>query len=119
MIFKRTKEWWLRMIDSEPDDVTIGAGLPDRPAGASAQCPHSDLHFHLNNACFGNTNLHYLELTATCKICEMPMVFRGARMGMGADEPRTSVDGTEIRIPFIGAGEELIGEPAGYSVTLR
>ena len=86
-----------------------------RPAGGSAQCPHSDLHFHLNNASFGNTNLHYLEVTAKCTICGTSMVFRGPT-GIGPDQPACSLDGKEIRLPFLGEGEELTGKPIGYSV---
>jgi hypothetical protein len=86
-----------------------------RPAGGSAQCPHSDLHFNLNNAAFGNTNLHYLEITAKCTICGTSMVFCGPT-GMGPDQPACSLDGKEIRLPFLAEGEELVGKPIGYSV---
>jgi hypothetical protein len=89
----------------------------DRPAGGSSQCPHSDLHFHLNNAGFGNTNIHYLEINATCKICDRKMVFRGVPVGIGPDRPMGSLDGTEIRIPFLAEDEELTGTPVGYTVT--
>lgn len=86
-----------------------------RPLGATSQCPHSDLHFHLNNACFGNTNLHYLEIRASCSICGVDMVFRGP-VGMGPDQPACSLDGKEIRLPFLGESEDLTGSPVGYSV---
>ena len=111
---KRSKEWWIEKARNEPD-VPISAGVPDRPAGGSSQCPHSDLHFNLNNAAFGNTNLHYLEITAKCTICNTDMVFRGPT-GMSADLPACSLDGKEIRLPFLAENEDLTGNPIGYSV---
>lgn len=113
---ERSREWWLSRIEQEPDDVTIGAGAPDRPAGASSQCPHSDLHFHLNNAHFGNTNLHYLEIKARCNICGVDMVFQGVPVGMVPDRPAASADGKELRLPFLAEGEELVGKPVGFLV---
>lgn len=90
-----------------------------RPAGASSQCPHSDLHFHLNNASFGNTNLHYLEIKAACSICGADMVFRGVAVGVNPNQPTCSVDGKELFLPFLGEGEELVGEPWSYSISVR
>lgn len=87
----------------------------ERPTGASTQCPHSDLHFHLNNAGFGNTNLHYLEITARCKICDQPARFRGP-VGMSPNQAMTSLSGDEIRIPFLVGDEELTGKPMSYGV---
>jgi len=90
-----------------------------RPAGASLHCPHSDLHFHLNNVGASDTNLHYLEITAKCSICDIDMVFRGGLMGISPNHPTCSVDGKEMRIPFLGEGEELTGSPIGYSIKAR
>ncbi len=87
-----------------------------RPVGASSQCPHSDLHFTLNNSGFGDTNLHYLEITARCKICGADIVWRGVSMGMGPDRPGISPDGKELRLPFLAEGEELTGRPIGFSI---
>lgn len=87
--------------------------------GASTQCPHSDLHFHLNNSSFGDTNLHYLEITAKCSICGADMVFRGVPAGMSPEQPAASLDGKELRLPFLGENEELVGKPIGYSVQVR
>ena len=86
---------------------------------ATTQCPHSYLHFHLNNACFGGTNLHYLELTARCQICGCDMVFPGWPMGSSPDHPAISPDGKELRIPFLGEGEERTGAPVGFSISVR
>lgn len=86
---------------------------------ASTQCPHSELHFSLNNAAFGNTNLHYLEIKAVCKICDKPMVFRGVPVGMSPDGPAASLDGTELRLPFMSEGDELTGKPIGFSVRVH
>lgn len=72
----------------------------------STQCPHSDLHFHLHNQGFHDTNVHYLEVKATCKICNKPMIFRGCPLGLTPAHPTMSLDGTEIRLPFLGEDEE-------------
>lgn len=85
----------------------------------STQCPHSDLHFHLNNSGFGDTNLHYLEIKASCKVCDKPMVFRCNAFGVLPDQPTVSIDRTEIVLPFMAEGEELVGAPLGYTVTLE
>lgn len=82
---------------------------------ASTQCPHSDLHLNINNAGFGDTNLHYLEITARCKICGKRAAFRGP-MGMMPDQPAVAPDGSEIRVPFIFEGEQLTGKPMGFSI---
>lgn len=76
-----------------------------------SECKHQDLHFHLNNAMFGNTNLHYLELTAHCNLCKAKMQFRG-KLGVSPDEPRVSAGGYEVLIPFLAEGEKLTGNPA-------
>lgn len=84
---------------------------------ATTQCPHVDLDITINNASFGNTNLHYLEITASCQTCGKPMVFRSDRAGMQPNCPTRSLDGREVIIPFLGDGEELLGSPTGYSVS--
>lgn len=86
-----------------------------RPAGASSRCPHSQVHFHLNDASFGNTNLHYLEIRARCEICGEAVKFFGP-IGMGPTQPMVSLDGEEVRIPFLFGDEQLTGKPVGYSV---
>ena len=85
----------------------------------SAQCPHADLHFHLNNARFGDTNIHYLEIKASCVTCGADMVFRGLPVGMSPEHPTASLDGKEIVLPFLGNGEDLTGRPIGYSIEMR
>lgn len=84
---------------------------------ASARCPHADLHYHLNNARFGDTNLHYLELTAKCNTCGADMVFRGP-VGMSPHHPARSLDGKTIALPFLAEDEELEGRPIGFSVDM-
>lgn len=85
----------------------------------SSQCPHSDLHFHLNNAYFGDTNIHYLEIKAHCNICKAPMVFRGLPAGLSPEHPTASIDGQEAVLPFLAADEDLTGKPFGYSVSIK
>ena len=86
----------------------------ERSAGASSRCPHSDVHFHINNAGFGNTNIHYLEITGHCNICDKPLVFRGAPLGMTPMHPTMALDGSEIRLPFLVEGEEYDGNAMGF-----
>lgn len=86
---------------------------------ATTQCPHSDLHFHLNNACIGDTNIHYLEITARCNICQADMEFRGMPWGSSPHQPTMSPDGKEARIPFTGAGEEVTGKPIAAIIRMR
>lgn len=83
---------------------------------ASSQCPHSDLHIEVNNASFGDTNLHYLEIRATCRICSKRIAFRGAPNGMSPEFPTMAPDGSEVRLPFLADGEELIGRPIGFTI---
>lgn len=82
----------------------------------SSQCPHSDVHYHLNLASFGDTNLRYVELTGHCKLCNAKMLFRGP-IGMGPDFPAVSVGREEIRLPLMFDGDEqLTGNPMGFSI---
>ena len=81
----------------------------------SSQCPHSDVHYHLNLAAFGDTNLRYVEISGHCKLCSAQMLFRG-RMGMGPSEPGISPDGSEVRLPMLFAGEDLAGRPVGFTI---
>lgn len=80
----------------------------------SVQCPHSDLHFDLNNVCLTDTNLHYLEIKAKCNTCEKKMIFRGLPHGVSPSRPTGDIDGSEARLPFLAEGENLMGEPAGF-----
>lgn len=81
----------------------------------SGQCPHSDVHYHLNLASFGNTNLRYVELTGHCKICQAPMRFRGP-VGMGPQGPGVAADGLEVRLPMMFGTEEFDGNATGYRI---
>lgn len=87
----------------------------ERPAGASTSCPHSDLHIEINNAGFGDSNIHYLEIKARCKICDKPLAFRGAPLGLSPMQPTMAFDGSEIRIPFLVEGEEYDGKALGFT----
>lgn len=82
---------------------------------ASTQCPHSDTHLHLNMATFGNTNIRYLEIKGSCKICGEPIRFRGP-MGLSPNQPTTSLDGEEVSLPLMFGEEEYDGNATGYSV---
>ena len=82
---------------------------------SEGQCPHSDMHYHLNTASFGDTNLRYLEITGKCTICGKAAVFRGP-LGMGPDGPGVAADGSEARLPFLFEGEDLTGKPIGFRI---
>lgn len=81
----------------------------------SARCPHNDVHYNLNLASFGNTNLRYVEMTGHCRICGATMRFRGP-VGMGPDFAGVAADGSEVRIPLLFEGEELEGRPVGFKM---
>ncbi|MBX3482523.1 hypothetical protein [Phenylobacterium sp.] len=82
----------------------------------SAQCPHTDVHFDLNVARFGDTNVGYLEIVGRCKICDAPMRFRGAPLGVTPAHPTMALDGSEIRLPFLFGDEEYDGKCVGFVV---
>jgi hypothetical protein len=84
---------------------------------ASAQCPHIDLQFDLVHNAMEDSNLHYLEVKATCKTCKKPMCFRGAPLGVSPNHPTMSIGGDEMRLPFLGEGESLVGQAIGFSVS--
>lgn len=79
----------------------------------SSQCPHPDLHFTLNHVHLEDSNVHYLEITATCNICSSPMAFRGMPLGLSPGHPTMALDGSEAILPFLGAGEEPAGKLIG------
>lgn len=80
----------------------------------STQCPHSDVHPHLNEARFGNTNIRYLEVSGRCKICDQPIRFRGAPLGMTPTHPTMALDGSEIVLPFLFGDEEFDGKAISF-----
>jgi hypothetical protein len=81
-------------------------------------CPHARLDVKLNIAHFGDTNIKYLEITATCEVCDRPMTFRGVPdMGQSPDKPMVNIDATEIRLPIIAEGEAVVGKPAGFTMS--
>lgn len=83
---------------------------------ATSKCPHTDVHFSLHHQGFSDTNVNYLEITATCNICNKPMVFRGPMpLGVTPEGPTISLDRHEIRLPFLGEGEALEGKAIGIA----
>lgn len=83
---------------------------------ASTQCPHSDVHFHLNQAVSGDTPLRTLEISGHCKICNAPMHFRSDVVGSLPTRPTASPDGTEARLPFVFGDEHATGKEVGFVV---
>lgn len=84
----------------------------------SAQCPHPAVHYHLNLASFGDTNIRYVEIKGSCKICEAPMVFQG-RVGCSPREPMVALGGFEISIPVMFGEEQYDGKAVGYSLSIE
>ncbi len=80
----------------------------------SAQCPHPDVHIELNHQMMADSNVHYLEVKVRCRICEAPMAFRGLPFGVSPHHPTMAIDGSEITLPFLGAGEEPAGKLIGF-----
>lgn len=82
---------------------------------ASATCPHPDLHYHLNHAHFADSNVHILEITATCRVCDAPMVFIGKLpVGSSLAAPAISADGLELQLPMVGQGEVADAQTSAF-----
>lgn len=43
------------------------------------------------------------------------MIFRGALFGLSPDRPTMAADGSEMRLPFLGEGEELTGKVISFT----
>ena len=80
----------------------------------SGQCPHPDVHINLNHQMMGDSNVHYLEITAHCNVCNAQMAFRGLPFGVSPNHPTMAIDGSEVILPFTGVGEE----PAGSLISV-
>ena len=78
------------------------------------QCHHPELHIDLNHVCLVDSNTHYLEIKARCKVCGVRMQFQGAPLGLSPSQPTMALDGLEITIPMRGEGEE----PAGMQISI-
>lgn len=84
-----------------------------------AACVHGDVHIELNHQMMGETNVHCLEIQATCNGCGQRMIFRGMPFGEATDRPTMSMDGVSIMLPFLPEGqtareeEGLVGTPLG------
>ncbi|MBG1233004.1 hypothetical protein [Aestuariivirga litoralis] len=83
---------------------------------ASSKCPHTDTHYNLNLASFGDTNIRYLEITGQCKICKLPLRFRGLPMGMGPAAASMAPDGSEARLPVMFGDEEYDGKAISFDI---
>jgi hypothetical protein len=83
----------------------------------SVRCPHTQVHYELNLASFGNTNIRYVEIKGACKLCDAPMVFQG-RVGVSPLEPTVSLGGFEASLPVMFGDEEYDGRATGYSLSL-
>ncbi len=46
------------------------------------------------------------EMTVQCAACKVPFTFPGMPVGMSYDEPRTSPNGQEVRVPMRPADAE-------------
>lgn len=81
----------------------------------SGQCPHPDIHIDLNHQMMEDSNVHYLEVKARCKICGTEMEFRGAPFGVSHNHPTMAIDGSEMILPFLGKGEEPAGSLISFT----
>ena len=95
--------------------------MSDRPYHrGEGECPHSDIHWRIHHQAFHDCNLHYLEIKGRCELCDKPLIFRGAPLGMTPKHPTMSLGGEEIRLPFLAEGEEPKGKIidfVGHEVT--
>lgn len=82
---------------------------------ASTQCPHSDPHFNLELAAFGDTNIRYLEITGHCNVCGAALRFLGLPLGLTPSRPTGALDGSEARLPVMFGEEEYDGKAVGFT----
>src|SRR3546814_4194222 len=94
------------------DQRGAGKRAPRSPAEAflkgapMADCPHRRLDVHLNQAHFGDTNVKYFELTATCEVCGVDMTLPGVPdVGQSPDKRMVTIDAPVIRFTVIAMGE--------------
>lgn len=76
---------------------------------ATSQCHHPHVHINVNHHRSGDSNTQFLEITCRCTVCDVPMHFHGCEWGHSPWKPTMAPDGSEIRIPMRGAGEEPSG----------
>jgi len=81
----------------------------------STQCPHSEVHFNLKVVNLADSNIHYLEITGRCKVCDKALAFRGCPFGVTPAHPTMAIDGSEITIPFLCEDEEPSGKLLGFT----
>lgn len=87
---------------------------PDHP-------PHTcveNMHYHLNLAHFGDTNMKYLEVTGNCSICGRKAQFRGP-IGLNPNHATVAFDGSQAVLPYTFEDETYDGKAVGYSVSAR
>ena len=82
---------------------------------ASSQCPHNDLHINIQHIGFDDSNIQYIEIKATCRICDKPMVFQGLPLGLTPAHPTGELGGYEVRLPILAEGEELTGKILSFA----
>jgi hypothetical protein len=72
----------------------------------SAQCPHTDLHFHHDVTYFRDANVVMLELHVHCNNCQAKMKFLGPYpLGLSYAMPTASLDGLRLSLPMCGETE--------------
>lgn len=102
-------------MSNDPRSPTDAAdGMTVRPKSDSSQCPHTDHHYEINMACFGNTNIRYLEIKGRCTICDAPIRFRGLPMGLSPMHPTMALDGSDVALPIMHGDEEYDGKAMGF-----
>lgn len=75
-----------------------------------------NIMFHLNVQHFGDTNIKYLEVSGTCRVCCLRLAFRGPA-GINPSSPTVAIDGSEAVFPFLIEGEEYDGNAVGYELS--
>jgi hypothetical protein len=76
-------------------------------AAAADPCTHPDFDAKLilnriqpDDDAAGMPRAFTAEVTVQCSACATPFMFPGMAAGLSYDEPRTSIDGTELRAPM-------------------
>ncbi len=83
---------------------------------ASAQCPHMQFQAAVNVARIEDTGMKVAEIQIRCSHCGMPAQFRGVPLGVSPDHPTASIDGEEVRLPFLCEGDVYTGKGISLSV---
>ncbi len=94
------------------------------PTDPARPCTHEDFHANVTVARVephpvgGMPKAFVADIHVNCADCGAPFTFVGVPCGLSYDQPRCSVDGTELRAPIrpLGAADGPSGMP-GFGIS--